>query len=130
MGGGLVMPTRVAQTFGAVAATAWFQRNGGDPGQALHTQLPGMDGMGVKIYPGSGLRLPMWGSTLARIGAPGFGHLPDHSCWTSSDENVIYYLNTYMNEERLYPDALYEAEYDSPVIRSTFSWEDDLVPTA
>jgi len=63
---------------------------------------------------GSSFDMPMLGSSFARLRAPGFKHLPLDSCWTNKEENVIYYLNTYMDGERQYTNALYESEYFGP----------------
>eukprot|EP00931_Biecheleriopsis_adriatica_P046829 TRINITY_DN26940_c0_g1_i1.p1 TRINITY_DN26940_c0_g1~~TRINITY_DN26940_c0_g1_i1.p1 ORF type:complete len:722 (+),score=100.54 TRINITY_DN26940_c0_g1_i1:123-2288(+) len=120
---GLITPMRLAHTFGAVSATAWFRNNGGDAGGVQHTQLPGMGD--VEPFPGSGIRMPMVGSTFARLGAPGFSHLAENSCWTSTEENMIYYLNTYMHGARLYPDVLYESDYVGSGFPASSLAEDD-----
>lgn len=94
---GLVTPMRLAYTFGAVSTHAWFSQNGGNLGSALHTQLP---------------QEFMMGSTFARRGAPGFSHLPDATCWTNDEESMIFYLNTYMDGERVYPNVLYACDLE------------------
>lgn len=104
---GYITPMRLAHTYGNVSAASWFRQNGGDLGVALRTHLPGRD-PSLQDFP------TMLGSSFARIGAVGFHHLPRGACWTNAEENAIYYLNTYMNGERQYPNELYESDYVGP----------------
>ena len=91
---GWITPLRLARLFRHREIAQMLLENGGVLGRSQNTSLP----LGFMV-----------GSTFA-VGRPGFRSLPDDACWTSADSSKteIYYLNTYMNGQRVYPSILFE----------------------
>lgn len=87
---GLVTPLRVAKTFCQARLERLLLDQGGHAGTAVHT------------------RMTKRGSAFARLGSPGFDSLNNNSeCWTNADETTVYFLHSYMQGDRVYPQRLY-----------------------
>eukprot|EP00961_Rhodomonas_salina_P104374 1404781-Rhodomonas_salina.2 len=84
---GLITPARLAALFGHEDVVDFLKANGGTPGVAKYAQAST--------------------SFLSPVQLPR-QRLADNECWTNSNETELYYLNSYMDGTRIYPDILYK----------------------
>ena len=59
------------------------------------------------------------GSVFAKQGNPGFPNIRQCDCWISETGDAIFYINTYMHGDRVYPDILFRRG-DDPMSESWY----------
>jgi hypothetical protein len=91
---GLITPLRVARLFRHRRVAQMLLENHAVHGRTQITSIP----------------TSSIGSIFSSLGRPGFQSLRDDACWTDENRTEIYYLNTYMNGQRVYPGILFSRQ--------------------
>lgn len=89
---GMITPLRLAMTFKQLSTVRYLKQIGGLAGIASIASL----------------KHETTGSIFSSRGATGFSTLNrNNSCWTNKSGDKIYYVNSYMHGERVYPGILF-----------------------